>query len=150
MMKYAIPLLLVTTVESFVVVPNAEQAAVTLSAKRNSEKDLDSIRHEWQEEAARIRAMEHSVFDDPSLEGMVQKKKKSPHKDYIQHEAHIHDSLWNEMEHALETDPDLANVVAKKEAKTINNAFMEKEAHLHDSLLTEVEHAIDTDPYLSA
>ena len=155
-MKYAVPLLLaatsIITVESFVVVPNAghgHQVVNKLSAQHNGETDLDSVRHEWQEEAAHIRAMEHSVFDDPSLEGMVEHKKKKPQKEYVQHEEHIHDSLWNEIEHALETDPDLTNVVAKKEAKNINNAFMEKEAHLHDSLLTEVEHAIDTDPYLS-
>ena len=150
-MNYAISLLLATatTVDSFLLVPSCTtRQTPMLLTKRNNAQNLDSVQHEWQEEAAHIRAMESSLFEDPSLEGVVEQK-RIPQKIYVEHEAHKHDSLLNEIEHAIETDPDLANFVTKKTKKTINSEFMEKESHLHDSLLTEVEHAIDTDPDLS-
>lgn len=154
MMKYTIPLLLATLADAFVEVPLTQHHSA-LNSKTSGQTaqeqlhDLDlARRHEWGEEAAHLRAMEHSIEDDADLDGVV-KHKKTVQKYYVEKESHLHDSLFSEIEHAIDTDPDLANVVAKKERKMINNNFMENEAHVHDSLLTEIEHAIDTDPDLS-
>ena len=157
-MKYTIPLLLATVAEAFLAVPPGQGlSTLKLYQQKSSSqtsgegkvlRDLDSARQEWKEEAAHLRAMEHSIEDDPDLDGLVEHKKPAQ-KYYVEKESHLHDSLFSEIEHAIETDPDLANIVAKKEKKMINNDFMEKEAHVHDNLLTEIEHSVDMDPDLS-
>ena len=142
-------LLATATVHSFLLVPTStnHRLSTCLEFKEKGNND-EAIKHQWQEEAARLDAVEHSLEDDPDLQGLVEPSHKYAKRVYMDAEAHKHDSLMAEIQHAIETDPDLANVVESKKKKTANANFMAQEAHVHDSLLEEVAHAVDNDPDL--
>jgi len=142
--------IMAVAVDSFVVVIPVHHQRLTTTCLQFQEKgnNDDAMKHQWKEEAARLDAVEHSLEDDPDLQGLVEPSHKHAKRVYMDQEAHKHDSLMAEIQHAIETDPDLANMVESKKKKTVNANFMAQEAHVHDSLLEEVAHAVDNDPDL--